>query len=194
MGIDPTQGFPTTPAGRVADKLGEVERRLSALERGAQFLGTFANNGTYLRFANVPQDYRHLRVVWVAQSQRSGFANTGGRVNANGGSYSIWYFTPGAAGGTGSGQSSWYVGQIPAGSRGNDDQAALVVMEFPFYSSTNLRKHMTFRSSGGDGTNLVGGFGGGERYTDSAAITLIDLGDDVGATLGPRSRAELWAW
>lgn len=34
MGIDPTQGFPITPAGRVADRLGEYERRLAALERG----------------------------------------------------------------------------------------------------------------------------------------------------------------
>lgn len=34
MGIDPTQGFPITPAGRVADRLGDYERRLSALERG----------------------------------------------------------------------------------------------------------------------------------------------------------------
>lgn len=34
MGIDPTQGFPITPAGRVADRLSDYERRLSALERG----------------------------------------------------------------------------------------------------------------------------------------------------------------
>lgn len=34
MGIDPTRGFPLTPDGRVADRLGDYERRLAALERG----------------------------------------------------------------------------------------------------------------------------------------------------------------
>lgn len=42
MGIDPTQGFPITPAGRVADRLGEYERRLAALERGGPELSPVA--------------------------------------------------------------------------------------------------------------------------------------------------------
>lgn len=42
MGLDPTQGFPITPAGRVADRLGEFERRLAALERGGPDLSPVA--------------------------------------------------------------------------------------------------------------------------------------------------------
>lgn len=53
MGLDPTQGFPITPAGRVADRLGEFERRLSALERGGPDLSPVATLPTNPRIGQL---------------------------------------------------------------------------------------------------------------------------------------------
>jgi hypothetical protein len=157
-------------------------------------LGDFTNNTTYLQFAGIPQTYQHLRVVWVAQSNRASYANTGGRVTINNSTaafYTIRYNTTTTA--AARLDTRWYIGQIPAANRTSDDLVCMVVMDFPFYSRTDISKTFTAHSAGDDGTNALGATADGVFVQNALPITSIELKDDVGANLGPRSRAELWA-
>lgn len=166
-------------------------------DSGATYLGDFTNNTTYLRFSNIPQTYKHLKVVWIGQSQRAGFANTGARCRINGLTanwYSYGYHYNGTPGGaTTRFNTSFYVGQVPALSRTSDDQVTHSILDFPFYSRGDCVKGCQITSGGDDGTNSLWSRVEGVNVETGAAITSIDLYDDVSASLGPRSRAELWA-
>jgi hypothetical protein len=140
-----------------------------------------------------------LQVRWVAQSNRSGQINTGGRFrwnNLTSANYQIAYnyvIGTGTATTGGGGGNVWgYVGQIPAGSRANDNYMAEVIIDFPFYNATNRIRTAHSRMSGNDGTNVLMGNCSSTNDSSIAAITSIQLSDDVGGALGPRSSAELW--
>lgn len=198
MPIDPYTPLPLTPDGRAADRLAALERRLAALERkrDGRFLGEFTNNGTSLTFDNIPQTFRHLQVRWVAQSNRAAFQNTGGRMRinnltANWYSYGYHYnLTPGGA--TTRFSTSFYIGQMPAAGRTSDDLVVVALIDLPFYTRT-LSKLIQCVSSGDDGTNSLWCRSQGANVETGAPISSVQLFDDVSGTLGPRSRAELWA-
>lgn len=99
--------------------------------------------------------------------------------------------TPGGA--TTRFSTSIYCGQIPAASRTSDDLATVIVLDFPLYNQTNISKAFALTSAGDDGTNSLWSRVQGVFVQDALPVTRIDLFDDVGASLGPRSRAELWA-
>ena len=166
--------------------------------RGWEKIGDFTNNSTSLSYSSIPQDYKHLQVRWVAQSNRSGIANTGGRFRWNGLSSANYQITYNIVAGStvstaGGGSNTWgYVGQIPAGSRANDNYIAECIIDFPFYSASNRIRTAHSRMSGFDGTNVLLGNCGATNDSSIAAITSIQLYDDVAGTLGPRSSAELW--
>lgn len=166
--------------------------------RGWEKIGDFTNNSTSLTYTSIPQTYQHLQVRWVAQSNRAGQANTGGRYRWNGltsANYQITYnYVVGVSSSTGgaTGQSFGYVGQIPAGSRANDNYVAECIIDFPYYTATNRIRTAHSRLSGYDGTNYLLGNCGATNDSSIAAITSITLLDDVAGTLGPRSSAELW--
>lgn len=195
--LDPAAPFPTGPDTRALDRLADHERRLARLERGERYLGAFTAGTTTLTFSDIPQTFRHLRVLWMAQSQRAGFQNTGGRARINNNAanfYSFGYHYNAAPGGaTTRFATSIYVGQVPAASRTSDDLVTTVAIDFPFYSRPDLAKCYAVTSSGDDGTNSLWARVQGAFVQDALPITRIDLFDDVLANLGPRSRAELWA-
>lgn len=101
MGLDPTQGFPITPAGRVADRLGEFERRLSALERGAA-PGPFVGQIVAHALATAP--LRHLACDGAAVSRST---------------YSALFAAIGTQYGSGDGSTTFNVpnlkGRVPVG-------------------------------------------------------------------------------
>ena len=165
--------------------------------RGWEKIGDFTNNSTSLTYTSIPQTYQHLQVRWVAQSNRTGLTNTGGRYRWNGitSNYQITYnYVVGASaltGGAGS-QLFGYVGQIPAANRSNDNYVAECIIDFPYYTATNRIRTAHSRLSGFDGTNYLLGNCGTTNDSSIAAITSITLIDDITGTLGPRSSAELW--
>lgn len=163
---------------------------------GAAKIGDFTAYTNYLEFASIPGTYKHLQVRWVMQSSRSGFANTGGRVQINGITTATYGFLSFYEGGLTptryTGESSWFAGTMPANSRVNDNYVSQVIIDFPFYAKTDTLKTMSFASSGHDGTNLLGAGGSGSNIAGTSAITSILLRDDVSGTLATRMKAELW--
>ena len=157
-------------------------------------LGTFTINANSLTYTSIPQTYTHLRVHWVAQSNRAGFANTGGRFRINGfTTYYDTYYTVPVATGTEVGASFGYVGQIPAGNRTSDNYVSIVTIDLPLYLKANQLRGWAADNSGHDGTNILSGRTTGTNRASPNAISSITLLDDVGGTLGTRSYAELWA-
>ena len=157
-----------------------------------KYLGAFTDNTTSLTYTGIPSGYTHLRVVWVAQSNRAGFANTGGRVLWNGltANYTIFALNTLAAMAA---QTSGYVGQIPAGNRASDAYVGLCVLDFPFYARTDTMKGFQCVQTGHDGTNPLYYYTN-THNTDTAAITSITLRDDVTGNLGPKRQATLYGY
>lgn len=164
---------------------------------GYRLLGKFTDNTTSLEYTSIPSTYNHLQVRWIGQSARSGFANTGGRITINGvaANYSGTYIYGGITPTSYAGETSWYAGQIPAGSRTADERVALITVDIPFYSRTDVLKGMTLTNVMSDGSNNVNYWTSGFNTNSGAsgAITSILLRDDVTGNLGPRRYAELWA-
>ena len=160
-----------------------------------KYLGRFTDNTTSLTFSTIPAGYLGLRVIWIAQSDRSGVNNTGGRVtiNAFASGYNYTALTSGSSTSAG-GQASWYVGQIPAGSRTQDSRGAQCIIDFPFYNQTDIYKSFNSVLSGTDGNSNFQYWTMGHCNAGTDAITTITLLDDVGGTLGPRRVAHLYAY
>lgn len=167
-------------------------------------LGNFTlASSSLMEYTSIPQTYTHLKVIGAMQSNRAGFQNTGMRMQINGVSTSWYNFSASyKADVNGSGApigstsrllSSWYLGQAPAGSRTSNDLTAMVEVLLPFYRAANYSRNYSFQSGGDDGTNVLYASGGGAFVQTAAAISSIQVKDDVGGALGPRMFAELWA-
>lgn len=200
MGIDPATGFGLTMETRIAERVATLERDAATVQpREYRFLGEFAASANTLTFNNIPQNFRHLQVLYTMQSARSGFQNTGAVAYINNMSANYSYAVRYAAAPSGSATDSigrsiarWYLGQCPAGSRANDNYVSAGVMLLPFYSATDRIHTYQVKGGGDDGTNALWIEGAGAYYGDTNAITRIDIRDDVSGNLGPRARAELW--
>lgn len=200
MSIDPRTPFSMTPDARAAGRVADLERRVAVLERGYSFLGAFAVGANALTFSDIPQNFRHLRVIFTMQSARASFQNTGAVAYINNQSSNYSYAVRYAAAPSGSATDSigrgiarWYLGQCPAGSRANDNYVSAGEVLLPFYSATDRIHTYQVKSGGDDGTNVLWVEGAGAYYGDTNPITRIDIRDDVSGNLGPRAKAELWA-
>lgn len=188
-----------------------VDDRVAALERAAQidrydFLGAFTRSAdkTLLTFASIPQNYSHLRVVFIGQSTRPSFSNTGLRFNFStsaGAINSSWQFNywgyGNGAGGVIQGQVSndahGYLGQTPAANRANDNYVSHGTIDIPFYSRNDITKSFLVNSTTHDGSSLFQGMNVNNTNTaTSAAMTGMSILDDSGSTHGPRSTAHLF--
>lgn len=191
-----------------------VDDRVAALERAAQidrydFLGAFTRSAdkTLLTFASIPQNYSHLRVVFIGQSTRSGFPNTGFRFNfstvagtiSSAWNFNYWGYGNGAGGviqGQSAGGGSGYLGQTPAANRTNDNYVSHGTIDIPFYSRNDTIKSFLVNSTTHDGASLFQGMNVNNTNTaTAAAMTGMSIFDDVvgsGSTHGPRSTAHLF--
>lgn len=182
----------------------DLEDRVTRLEQALLGSGNmvkiadFVPTASYtaLSVANIPQTFKHLRVEFIGNSTRAGFANTGLRFRWSGvsGGYLTNYdgYGAGSTQGQVSSQSLGYIGQMPSGSKVNDDYNSMVVIEFPFYSGPGLKHALAFTSMH-DGTTLSESMRTGTTNpTNGTPVTSIDILDDVSSALGPRSKASLY--
>lgn len=185
-----------------------VQRNFEHLERrnmtgGWRKLGNFSIGSTSLNYSSIPQTFTHLKVIFVMQSNRASYANTGGLIRINGSSLGVYsrsgYYVATTSGGPNKGSFGdraaygWYIGQIPAGTRGTDDMVTTGEALFPFYRRAGVVRTYTAISGGDDGTNVLGFTGSGAYMSGTAAISSLMFCDDVAGNLGPRAFAELWA-
>ena len=157
MGIDPTQGFPITAAGRVADRLGEFERRLSALERGAA-PGPFVGQIVAHALATAP--LRHLACDGAAVSRST---------------YSALFAAIGTQYGSGDGSTTFNVpnlkGRVPVGIDTGQT-------EFDTRGETGGAKThtLTVGQIPNHNHNLLVGWGGGGNNMAQMGTNLADYG------------------
>jgi hypothetical protein len=163
-----------TRGGRAPDQWRDfqgLDDRIVALERLQQadrydFLGSFVRSAdrTLLTFSNISQIYSHLRVVFIGQSTRSGFPNTGFRFNfstvagtiSSAWNFNYWGYGNGAGGviqGQSAGGGSGYLGQTPAANRTNDNYVSHGTIDIPFYSRNDIIKSFLVNSTTHDGAS-----------------------------------------
>lgn len=195
------------PQSRIQEGMGSLEERIAILERtrssGPVRLNEVVGAGTTtINLSNIPQSFSHLRLYVVGQSNRAGLPTTGLRMRMNGttSSYELDYIihansvaTNAVLSGSQVSQGSWFIGTVPANNRGNDNFVAHCVIDIPWYSRNDMLKTITMHNAFNDGVGASGAEYSGGRYVGSAnAITSLQIHDDVGGTLGPRSRAALY--
>lgn len=157
MGIDPTQGFPITAAGRVADRLGEFERRLSALERGAA-PGPFVGQIVAHALATAP--LRHLACNGAAVSRET---------------YSGLFSKIGTDYGIGDGSTTFNVPDIKGKVIAGIDNGQT---EFDTRGETGGSKThtLTVGQLPNHNHNFIGGLGGGANLRAQLGVNLADYG------------------
>ena len=139
----------------------------------ARYLGD--STSTVITFNNIPQNYRHLRIVmgpWIRDSQGASmsFMINNDNTQAN---YGVWGIRSNwdQAGGAGQNNySSW--GDLPTYEHGTFGQ-----MDIPGYSNTAIGGSVqTFLGGRIFGSGIGGYFGfGGQGYDQAGAITRLDF-------------------
>jgi microcystin-dependent protein len=159
-------------------------------------------SGNTLRFAAIPQNFTHLLVYFSMQSTRAGFSQTGCRLRINGDTGAHYDFnymgyhwnngTPAADGGYAGSQVWGYIGQIPSGTKASNASVSKGTIEIPYYSESATYKHAIATSNMSDDSVYTGTITVGNQFFVAAAVTQIEITDDVGSALGPNAKATLY--